>query len=346
MHTFTAFPSDRATILGARRCPPVKVPTNNGPKSIALFTSTGCASLTAAQFGLAVEKLKPDMVIALADVPPVNAMTPTSKKLVRMVERTQGWLDQLLEHTHSVEETGQPGIPIFAPVLPVEYPLQWTYLAQLAEKKSTSLAGLAIYNVRVLQEMAAYQPLCCLPRLSLDPPTTPQEVLKQVSLGVDLCTVPFVNSVSDSGVALSFTFPPPSAGDQVRPLGVDMWSSENSESLAPLLDGCRCYTCTRHHRAYVRHLLNAGEMLGWNLLQLHNHHIVGEFFTGIRERLGKGLAQFEDSREHFSAAYETSFPRMTGERPRARGYHFASEAGQGKINKPSWSDLNGQVAEG
>lgn len=36
----------------------------------------------------------------------------------------------------------------------------------------------------------------------------------------------------------------------------------------PLVEGCPCYACQRHTRAYVHHLLMAEEMLGLALLSL------------------------------------------------------------------------------
>jgi len=40
------------------------------------------------------------------------------------------------------------------------------------------------------------------------------------------------------------------------------------EDRRPLVVGCTCYTCTRHTRAYVRHLLNTHEMTGDILLMM------------------------------------------------------------------------------
>jgi queuine tRNA-ribosyltransferase len=184
-------------------------------------------------------------------------------------------------------------------------------------------------------ELVNYPSLEALPRLSFGPSKSPQDLLRQIALGIDICTVPFTNTASDAGIALSFTFPPPDTSD-VQPLGVDMWSEEHTASLQPLVDGCQCYACTKHHRAFIKHLLNAKEMLGWNLLQIHNHAILGAFFAGIRTALSESTEKFEELHKKFLAIYEPEIPIGTGVRPRARGYHFKSIAGQTKINEPSW----------
>lgn len=236
----------------------------------------------------------------------------------------------------SRERLDELGISVFAPVLPVELPIQWDYLRHLAEDVTETLSGLAVYDVDVLPELDRYTSLGPLPKLSFDLPKSPHDLLRQVSLGVDICVVPFVNSSSDAGVALTFTFPPAPENGAPQPLGINAWSDEHSTAVVPLKDGCECYTCTHHHRAYVRHLLTAKEMLGWNLLQIHNHHVVDKFFEGMRAELAKGPDNLEESRKRFMAAYEPALPEGTGERPRARGYHFKSEAGQNKINKSAW----------
>lgn len=345
LHSFTGLPLESATVLAARRSQTVTTPTGNTAKSVTLFTSTGFRSLSVPEFVEAAALLRPDIVVPLADLLHISA-TPPSKKLVRMVERTEEWLDQFLTASEPTDG-GARHSAVFAPVLAVEHPLQWAYLQHLAEDVRESLSGLAIYDTRLLADIVPnYEPLRALPRLSLDPPKTPQQVLKQIALGIDVCVLPFINAVSDSGVAFTFTFPPPAASssdDAPRPLGVDMWSEAHAAAPQPLSADCQCYTCTAHHRAYVRHLLNAKEMLGWSLLQVHNHRTVGAFFEGVRAALRDGT--FAAPAERFAAVYAVDFPEGTGERPRARGYHFKSEHGQEKINKTTWVDVGATLAK-
>ncbi|RFU73672.1 trna-guanine transglycosylase family [Trichoderma arundinaceum] len=338
LHQFTALPSNTVSVLGPRRCPAVTTPFGNTPKALTVFTSTGFRSVTVPEFTSAVQSLQPDIVLPMADLPHTST-TPASKKLVRMVERTEVWLDEFLDKISSTKTQESLDSSVFAPVLPVEYPIQWDYLRHLSEDVLERLSGLAVYDTNLLPELVNYPPLLPLPKLSMDPPKTPHEVLRQVSLGTDICTMTFANSISDAGVAMTFSFPPPSV-DAVQPLGINMWSTEHQTAVVPLSEGCQCYTCSKHHRAYLHHLLNAKEMLGWNLLQIHNHHVISEFFSGIREALGKGPAVFEEDVRKFTASYEPLLPEGTGERPRARGYHFKSEASSEKINKPAWIDLD------
>ena len=59
------------------------------------------------------------------------------------------------------------------------------------------------------------------------------------------------------------------------------------KDMRPIEEGCQCPACRRFSRAYIRHLLKAGEMLGLRLAVLHNlyfyNHLMEEIRAAIRE---------------------------------------------------------------
>ena len=62
----------------------------------------------------------------------------------------------------------------------------------------------------------------------------------------------------------------------------------------PVEESCGCYTCQNFSRAYIRHLLNAEEMLGPQLLSIHNVHFFVQFVRALRERIREGtFAEFK-----------------------------------------------------
>jgi queuine tRNA-ribosyltransferase len=176
------------------------------------------------------------------------------------------------------------------------------------------IAGLAVYDADNFHQPP--EAISELPRLAFTQPSSPAEVLRQVWLGMDVFVLPFIGAATDAGIALNFSFPAPPAinGTHPSPLGVDCWDSDHAMDLSPLRDGCQCYTCQRHHRAYLQHLLHAKEMLGWVLLQVHNHHVMDEFFAGIRSSIEKGI--FKQDMELFNRYYERDLPEKTGQGPR------------------------------
>jgi len=357
-------PPSTITIMGARRFPAVAAPVGSRSDGISVFTSTGFAALTTEDYEKATATLKPDIAIPLADLPSSGRITQP-KRALRMAERTEDWMAQWFERFDLESDLKPAKTAVFAPVLPVPYPMQWEYLNRLSEEHQHALSGLAVYDTDILADLKDYSSLLPLPRLSLDEPSTPQHVLTQISLGADIFLLPFLNIASDSGIALTFTFPaPPLASsspleplsgadmdvDTTRvtllPLGIDMALPAHQKSLSPLNPGCTCYTCTHHHSAYVHHLLEAREMLGWTLLQIHNYQVLSDFFAGVRAALAEGGESFATAAGRFAAAYEAAIPLGTGTRPRARGYHFKSEGFDEKRNKPAWGNLGGSAAGG
>ncbi len=63
----------------------------------------------------------------------------------------------------------------------------------------------------------------------------------------------------------------------------------------PIDPECGCPTCRLYSRAYVRHLMKAGEMLGMRLAVLHNLYFYNNLMLEIREALAEG--RFEAYRE-------------------------------------------------
>lgn len=68
-------------------------------------------------------------------------------------------------------------------------------------------------------------------------------------------------------------------------------NAKYSENTDPIDPECGCPTCRHFTRAYIRHLLKAGEMLGMRLCVQHNLYFYNKLMENIREALDMG--QFE-----------------------------------------------------
>ncbi|MBQ3556393.1 MAG: tRNA guanosine(34) transglycosylase Tgt [Oscillospiraceae bacterium] len=66
----------------------------------------------------------------------------------------------------------------------------------------------------------------------------------------------------------------------------------------PISEGCGCPACRSFSRGYIRHLLNAGEMLAMRLLVLHNLYFYNELMARIRQALDED--RFEQFRQEYS----------------------------------------------
>jgi len=78
-------------------------------------------------------------------------------------------------------------------------------------------------------------------------------------------------------------------------------------------------------------------MLGWVLLQVHNHAIMDAFFAGVRKSIAEET--FEADRKAFGEHYEVELPVMVGQGPRVRGYEYKSGPSQEKKNDKSFKVL-------
>ncbi len=76
------------------------------------------------------------------------------------------------------------------------------------------------------------------------------------------------------------------------------------EDFSPIDSKCDCYTCKNFSRAYIRHLINAGEMLGAELLSIHNLRMLIKLAHDCREAILGDY--FKDFMDEFIANYDLS----------------------------------------
>jgi len=326
LRNFIALPQDELLIIGPRRTPPVPCPTSNTRTTLQILTSVGFRQLKTDDYVHFMLRLKPDIVVGLGDI--TYRDKPGQRRIDKMSERTERWTKELVEAKHAEEKlrTGHTS-HFFAPILPISGEIQSSYLELLAGDMQSAVSGVAIYSADSLADLP--EPLIPLPRLSFTEPSTPHTLLHEISLGIDIFTIPFINAATDAGIALDFQFPAPpyppalpnphttpstAMSSPPRPLGIDMWLPEHATNLSPLHPDCKCYTCITHHRAYVQHLLSAKEMLAWVLLQVHNLRVMDAFFRGVRDSIGTG--SFENDRDVFRKVYVAELPEKTGQGPR------------------------------
>ncbi|RKF57200.1 Queuine tRNA-ribosyltransferase accessory subunit 2 [Erysiphe neolycopersici] len=335
LRKFTAMSDKIITLLAPRRTPAVPAPNGTSNSRISIYTSRGFQTLSNKDYISCSRTLCPDIVVSMADVS--YGSKPGKKRIAKMTNRTQNWLSEML--CENIQD-----LAIFAPILPIDAPDQNEYLNFITDEVAEEISGIAFYDSNLLLDLPITTNLTKIARLALDNPSSPLDILKRVSLGIDIFTVPFISSATDAGIALTFRFPKPLSVDEnassentrAIPLGIDMWSPCHSTSLLPLSLECDCYSCKHHHRAYIQHLLSAKEMLGWVLLQIHNHHVFSNFFSLIRKSISQG--HFDIEYQIFSNIYSSELPVKTGQGPRSRGYQYKSEGpNEPKMNPKGFS---------
>jgi queuine tRNA-ribosyltransferase len=69
----------------------------------------------------------------------------------------------------------------------------------------------------------------------------------------------------------------------------------------PIEEGCDCFACRHFSRAYLRHLLNVGEILGLRMLSVHNTRMYLRTMGETRAAIAAG--RFAEFRREFAAHY-------------------------------------------
>ena len=100
---------------------------------------------------------------------------------------------------------------------------------------------------------------------------TPEDLLDGIKFGIDMfdCVLPTRNARHGS----FFTW------EGKRNIKNKVFSDDSS----PLVEGCNCYACRNHSRAYIRHLWRCGESTAATLLSIHNIKFLVDFSQMCRD---------------------------------------------------------------
>ena len=114
------------------------------------------------------------------------------------------------------------------------------------------------------------------------------DLLRGVELGIDSFDCAMPTRLGRHGVAIV-----PEPDQRWR---VDLAKARHKRSPEPILDGCPCPACAGgYSRAYLRHLLKAGELLAQRLVTLHNLVFVAALMADLRDAIAGGrLAEATD----------------------------------------------------
>jgi queuine tRNA-ribosyltransferase len=118
---------------------------------------------------------------------------------------------------------------------------------------------------------------------------TPAQLVELVARGVDMFDCVLPTRVARNGTAFTRNGTFAIKGGAVK------------AEFGPIDEGCACFACRNHTRAYIRHLLNVNEILGLRLVSIHNSHFYLTVMAEIRAHLAAGT--FSEYRAEFAARY-------------------------------------------
>lgn len=118
---------------------------------------------------------------------------------------------------------------------------------------------------------------------------TPDYLFESFEAGIDMADCVLPTRIARNGTALT------SEGRVV------VKNATFKEDFSPLDHECDCYTCSNYTRAYLRHLINAREILGARLLSYHNLYFLLKMCENIREAIMND--SFLDYKKEFYEKY-------------------------------------------
>lgn len=235
------------------------------------------------------QKLGADIAMAFDVCSPYPCDYDTAKA---NMERTHRWAQRCKEH-HTREDQALFGI------------VQGAFYKDLRIESAKTLSdmdfigygigGLSVGEPKpimyeMLEEMMPYMP-AHKPRYLMGV-GTPDCLIEGVLRGIDMFDCVLATRIARNGTALT------SAGRLV------VRNAQYARDFGPIDPECDCYACTHFSRAYVRHLIKAGEITGGRLLSIHNLR----FLIRLMERIRQAIAEdrFLDFRKEFYAKYDMS----------------------------------------
>jgi len=231
-------------------------------------------------------ELGSDMAMVFDDCPP---HTSTAREFRAAVDRTMRWAQECREQPRA------PGQMVFGIV-------QGGANAALREECAKALVavkfdGYAIGGVSVGEPepemMRAVE--MTEPFLPANQPRyamglgTPAQLVELVASGVDMFDCVLPTRVARNGTAFT------SKGS------IGIKGGAYKADFRPIEEGCDCFACRHFTRAYLRHLLNVGEILGLRMLSVHNTRMYLRVMEDMRLAIAKGI--FAEFRQTFASNY-------------------------------------------
>ena len=231
-------------------------------------------------------ELGSDIAMVFDDCPP---HTSTPRELKAAVDRTIRWAKECREQPRA------NGQMVFGIVQGGTDPVMREHCAR--ELIATGFDGYAIGGVsvgepepemfRAVELTEQFLP-ANQPRYAMGL-GTPAQLVELVGRGVDMFDCVLPTRVARNGTAFT------------RKGSISIKGGAQKADFRPIEEDCDCFACRHFTRAYLRHLLNVGEILGLRMLSVHNTRMYLRVMQDIRNALAAGT--FEEFRRQFVANY-------------------------------------------
>lgn len=228
-----------------------------------------------------------DLIMAFDECAPPGI----SRERARIaLERTQRWLERCYVSADDPEQM----------LLPIIQGGMYDDLRIESAKRASEFArcGIAVGGLSVGEPKSVMYHILDVLRPHY-PPNMPRYlmgvgsadcIVECVSRGIDMFDCVLPTRIARNGTAMTMN------GNIV------LRNAQFKSDFGPVEAGCDCYCCANYSRAYVRHLINCGEILGGRLLSLHNLRFLQRLASRIRDAIRA------DSFPEFYAEFKRDYP--------------------------------------
>ena len=214
------------------------------------------------------------------------------------LDRTHRWLARCVEeHRRSGDPTRQALFGIVQGGIYPDLRAASAAFASALDLPGYAVGGLAVGETKAEMVAALEQTTPLLPPNRpryLMGVGSPEDLVHGVARGIDIFDCVLPTRLARNGAAMT------------RQGRINMRNLQYARDPDPVEPGCSCYTCTHFSRAYIRHLLKASEILGLQLLTIHNLHMLLTLMREMRAAILDGT--FATFAAAFLDTYQTVRP--------------------------------------
>ena len=195
------------------------------------------------------------------------------RKCVRAMDRTLSWLDRC--HSHGVGDN-QMLFPIVQGNLYKDLRVESVKATAKYAECGMAIGGLSVGEPKsemydMLDIMRPYYPEG--QPIYLMGVGSPDCIVEGVMRGVDMFDCVLATRMARNGAAFT------------RQGNITVRNGAYKADFGKVEEGCDCYCCDNFSRAYIRHMLNVGEIAGGQLLSMHNIRHLIKLTEDIRQAI-------------------------------------------------------------
>jgi queuine tRNA-ribosyltransferase subunit QTRTD1 len=243
---------------------------DNGEKFASFKTNSGTGNIYQEDYANLIMKTKPDVLVPLFDMPAGTSVVG-AKRTKKSIERSLRFLDDSLRSCN-LDQNDLGQCPVFGVIISFADNFEETERL-ISSTQERNVSGFFItYNeeekVSDLEVCGRMEEIVqkldsSKPRMISSLNGSPEFIVEMWKRGIDLFESSCLEDRTAAYEAINFEY-------RINPCSSALKMDDEVYGLdgKPLVEGCSCYACRNHTRAYIHRLVQTNEMLRLVLIQM------------------------------------------------------------------------------